>query len=125
MYWQGETHTFCSPFRPKVLDSGGNPELSHFTHQPVIEPPHKKHQKTIKHQDTTKDTHPKIIRQDFMFITIQFHHDMLSFVTNIVLLESRKSERYEMQKNSHYRFLFNYPPTSIKVAKMFCKHRHL
>ena len=40
MYWQGETYTFCSPFRPKVLASGGNPKLPHFTHQPTIEPPH-------------------------------------------------------------------------------------
>ena len=39
MYWQGETYTFCSPFRPKVLASGGNPKLPHFTHQPAIEPP--------------------------------------------------------------------------------------
>ena len=39
MYWQGETYTFCSPFRPKVLASGGNPKLPHLTHQPAIEPP--------------------------------------------------------------------------------------
>ena len=39
MYWQGETYTFCSPFRPKVLASGGNPKLPHLTHQPTIEPP--------------------------------------------------------------------------------------
>ena len=78
MYWQGETYTFCSPFRPKVLASGGNPKLPHFTHQPAIEPP-KDLYRQAKHKDS------KLV-----------HTDKCQFYTEGIALASSSKELHQI-----------------------------